>query len=113
MYWSLTYIEGQHTNVANSAVRQASKITIEEARQILHLPESASLEDALQKYKYLYEKNEEVGARYIQGRVYRAMERIEMEHGGGPITGGGAYGSGQQQSDEAQQQKAKSDKVDT
>ena len=45
------------------------------------------MEEALQKYKHLYEKNGEAGATYIQGRVYRAMERLEMENGGGPITG--------------------------
>lgn len=50
----------------------------------------------MKRYKYLYEKNEEAGARYIQGKVYRAIERIEIEHGGGPVTGGGAYGSGEQ-----------------
>ena len=71
---------------ATRAVR-GSKISLEEARAILNLPAGASLEDALQRYRYLYEKNEEAGASYIQGRVYRAMERVEGEHGGGPITG--------------------------
>ena len=72
---------------ASKAFTRGSRISLAEARQILHLPDNATMEEALQKYKHLYEKNGEAGATYIQGRVYRAMERLEMENGGGPITG--------------------------
>ena len=92
--------EGQHSEAVKGAARavRGSKISLEEARAILNLPASASLEDALQRYRHLYEKNEEAGASYIQGRVYRAMERLEGEYGGGPITGWKGGGDEQQSS---------------
>ena len=97
--------EGQHSEAVKGAARavRGSKISLEEARAILNLPAGASLEEALQRYRNLYEKNEEAGASYIQGRVYRAMERLEGEYGGGPITGWKRAEQGGEQQDRGRQ----------
>lgn len=74
----------------------------------MNLPDSAGLEDAISRYKHLYEANEKAGATYIQGKVYRAMERIEVEHGGGPITGS-QDGATNERTDESQSSKTTGD----
>ncbi len=55
----------------------------------------------LQKYNYLFERNEKDGTFYLQSKVYRARERLEQEWG---VNLEEASGQRQQQAAEAQQQ---------
>lgn len=61
-------------------------MTVQEAEQILNLPESTSLDDLDNKmlrthYDHLFSVNEKSkgGSFYLQSKVYRAKERIERE----------------------------------
>ncbi|KAI8544107.1 hypothetical protein RHMOL_Rhmol08G0269600 [Rhododendron molle] len=60
---------------------RATKIMAEpEARQILGVTERSSWEEILQKYDHLFEKNAKNGSFYLQSKVHRAKECLEMEY---------------------------------
>ncbi|KAL8122447.1 mitochondrial import inner membrane translocase subunit PAM16 like 2-like [Apium graveolens] len=72
----------KHSGVAQETlqnVRNASKgMTEQEARQILGASVESSWEDVLQKYNTLFENNAKVGSFYLQSKVHRAKESLEM-----------------------------------
>ncbi|XP_058226506.1 mitochondrial import inner membrane translocase subunit PAM16 like 2 [Rhododendron vialii] len=71
---------GVAQEAAQNIIR-ATKIMAEpEARQILGVTERSSWEEILQKYDYLFEKNAKNGSFYLQSKVHRAKECLEMEY---------------------------------
>ncbi|CAL5444342.1 unnamed protein product [Camellia sinensis] len=62
-------------------VRRVSKIMAEpEARQILGVTEHSSWEEILQKYDSLFERNAKTGSFYLQSKVHRAKECLEVAY---------------------------------
>ncbi|WMV40374.1 hypothetical protein MTR67_033759 [Solanum verrucosum] len=70
--------------VAQEAVqnmKRASKtMTDVEARQILGVTENASWEEIMQRYDNLFERNAKNGSFYLQSKVHRAKECLEVIH---------------------------------
>ncbi|KAL2462308.1 Protein Transporter [Abeliophyllum distichum] len=69
------------TGVAQEAVqniRKSSQITTAEARQILGVTEHSSWEEILQRYDNLFEQNAKNGSFYLQSKVHRAKECLEI-----------------------------------
>ncbi|TPX34009.1 hypothetical protein SmJEL517_g03248 [Synchytrium microbalum] len=72
------------TNAASrsaDAITRTTGMTIEEAAQILNVKREANLEEVMKKYEHLFKSNEPStgGSFYIQSKVFRARERLEME----------------------------------
>ncbi|KAI8894665.1 Pam16-domain-containing protein [Globomyces pollinis-pini] len=65
---------------ADPATR-ATGMTIEEAKKILNVEGEVSKDNLLQKYEKLFKVNDpkEGGSFYIQSKVFRAKERIDLE----------------------------------
>ncbi|KAL6996829.1 hypothetical protein U1Q18_006958 [Sarracenia purpurea var. burkii] len=64
-------------------IRRASKIMAEpEARQILGVTEHSSWEEILQKYDNLFEQNAKNGSFYLQSKVHRAKECLQVIYQG-------------------------------
>ncbi|CAN6804191.1 unnamed protein product [Brassica oleracea] len=64
-----------------NAVRKAGKaINAQEARQILGVTEQTSWEEILLKYDKLFENNAKAGSFYLQSKVVRAKECLEVVH---------------------------------
>ncbi|KAL7179709.1 hypothetical protein ACSBR1_043004 [Camellia fascicularis] len=62
-------------------VRRVSKIMAEpEARQILGVTKHSSWEEILQKYDSLFERNAKTGSFYLQSKVHRAKECLEVAY---------------------------------
>ncbi|CAH2063563.1 unnamed protein product [Thlaspi arvense] len=62
-----------------NTVRKAGKaINEQEARQILGVTEKTSWEEILQKYDKLFENNAKAGSFYLQSKVLRAKECLEV-----------------------------------
>ena len=88
--------DGQKNGVGAEAARAAAGLgrktmSAQEARQILGLPDDASLDDVTKKYAHLFEANEKSGTFYLQSKVHRAKEALETELRGG---GGGTDSAG-------------------
>ncbi|KAL2514594.1 Protein Transporter [Forsythia ovata] len=69
------------TGVAQEAVqniRKSSQITEAEARQILGVTEHSSWKEVLQRYDNLFEQNAKNGSFYLQSKVHRAKECLEI-----------------------------------
>lgn len=69
-------------NAVKDAITRNTGITVEEACQILNLKkESLVLEEVLSRHKTMFESNDPAkgGSFYIQSKVLRAKERLEME----------------------------------
>ncbi|KAG5463474.1 MAG: Pam16-domain-containing protein [Olpidium bornovanus] len=72
---------------ANAAPRTASNLTrqtgmtIEEARQILNVRKDSDVQEINKKYEHLFRANEQSqgGSPYLQAKVFRAKERIDLE----------------------------------
>ncbi|KAG2221478.1 hypothetical protein INT45_005019 [Circinella minor] len=66
---------------AVDALTRKTGMSIEEACQILNVTKEAELEKILKNYEHLFNVNETAkgGSFYIQSKVVRAKERIEME----------------------------------
>ncbi|XP_044741820.1 mitochondrial import inner membrane translocase subunit tim16-like [Chrysoperla carnea] len=54
-------------------------ITLDEAKQILNVETIDDPKLIEERYKKLFEANEKVGSFYLQSKVFRARERINME----------------------------------
>eukprot|EP00250_Pteridium_aquilinum_P005110 c15253_g1_i1 orf=418-765(-) len=69
------------TGVAQEAVQNLTKsskaMTEQEARMILGLSEKTTVEEMLQKYENLFERNAKSGSFYLQSKVQRAKECLE------------------------------------
>lgn len=71
---------GSHT--VKDAVSRSTGITVEEACQILNLKkESVTLEEVLKRHETMFANNDPAkgGSFYLQSKVFRAKERMEME----------------------------------
>ncbi|XP_010547788.1 PREDICTED: mitochondrial import inner membrane translocase subunit Tim16-like [Tarenaya hassleriana] len=70
------------TGVAHEAVqniKRGSKVMAEpEARQILGVAENSSWEEVVKKYDSLFERNAQNGSFYLQSKVHRAKECLEV-----------------------------------
>lgn len=67
-------------------------MTLEEARLILGVESTASLEEVMVRYQKMFEANEKAGSFYLQSKIHRAKERIEKEflgEGGDDAANGG------------------------
>lgn len=60
-----------------------NQVSLEEARQILGIGESATWEEIEARFKKAFEANEKSGSFYLQSKIYRAHERLEEEFAGG------------------------------
>jgi import inner membrane translocase subunit TIM16 len=62
-------------------ISQRTGMTLDEASKILDIPPNAPLEDIVKKYETLYNANEESqgGSFYLQSKIVRARERLELE----------------------------------
>ncbi|GAU16332.1 hypothetical protein TSUD_116810 [Trifolium subterraneum] len=73
------------TNASKNGVAQEtiqntirkSRITEQEARQILGVTEETPWEDIIKKYERMFENNAKNGSFYLQSKVYRAKEYLE------------------------------------
>lgn len=69
-------------NAVKDAISRNTGLTVEEACQILNIKkENVKLEDVLARHKVMFDSNEpsKGGSFYIQSKVFRAKERLEME----------------------------------
>lgn len=71
---------GSHKTRAERLSNVKSGITLEEAKQILNV-DKLDKTDIEKKYEMLFKANEKAngGSFYIQSKVFRAKERIDME----------------------------------
>lgn len=84
--------DASKTGMTAEGLKQASRvkknqISLEEAREILGVGESATWEEIEARFKKAFEANEKSGSFYLQSKIYRAHERLEeefVEDGGGP-----------------------------
>jgi hypothetical protein len=75
-----------------------SKISVEEARMILGVDAAATREEITKRFEHLMKVNEEHGTFYLQSKIFRAKERLDLELGpeeGGTAGAGGAGPQGQ------------------
>ena len=56
-------------------------MSVNEAMQILHTSKEPTLEEITKKYEHLFKANEPSagGSFYLQSKVYRAKERLDLE----------------------------------
>ncbi|KAI8910648.1 Pam16-domain-containing protein [Powellomyces hirtus] len=66
---------------ALDATTRKTGISVEEAAQILNVERTASMEEISKSYEHLFKQNnpKEGGSFYLQSKVYRAKERLDME----------------------------------
>ncbi|OLL25171.1 Mitochondrial import inner membrane translocase subunit tim16 [Neolecta irregularis DAH-3] len=67
---------------AKDSITQKTGITSEEACQILDVPkDKISLDGVMKRYEKLFTMNEPKngGSQYLQAKIFRARERLEME----------------------------------
>lgn len=62
----------------NLAAKSSKVMTEQEARMILGISENTSVEEMLQKYENLFERNAKSGSFYLQSKVQRARECLEV-----------------------------------
>lgn len=80
--------DASKSGVTAEGLKQASRVkknqvSLEEARQILGIGESATWEEIEARFKKAFEANEKSGSFYLQSKIYRAHERLEEEFAGG------------------------------
>ncbi|CAK8576827.1 unnamed protein product [Lathyrus sativus] len=63
--------------IQNTIRKASTKITEQEARQILGVTEETPWEDIIKKYEKMFENNAKNGSFYLQSKVYRAKECLE------------------------------------
>ncbi|KAK4784410.1 hypothetical protein SAY86_018778 [Trapa natans] len=74
---------GTAQEAMQNTIRRASKaMTEQEARQILGIQEGAAWEEILKKYDVLFERNAKNGSFYLQSKVHRAKECLEVVYRG-------------------------------
>eukprot|EP00053_Salpingoeca_punica_P003810 m.45302 g.45302 ORF g.45302 m.45302 type:complete len:134 (-) comp12430_c0_seq1:182-583(-) len=72
------------SNSSEAAARaRIGQMDLEEARKILNVEKNASWEEITKKYDHMFKVNEKSngGSFYLQSKIYRAKERMEMEFG--------------------------------
>ncbi|XP_048779177.1 mitochondrial import inner membrane translocase subunit Tim16-like [Ostrea edulis] len=72
---------GGRQGARRAANDSATGITLQEAKQILNVSNSEDLEAIEKNYQHLFEVNDKAkgGSLYLQSKVYRAKERMDME----------------------------------
>ncbi|KAJ1953599.1 mitochondrial import inner membrane translocase subunit TIM16 [Dispira parvispora] len=86
------FVEAYKQAAANSANRHAARgagdavtrrtgITIDEACQILNVKKDTPIEEVTKKYNTLFKLNDPKsgGTLYLQSKIFRAKERLELE----------------------------------
>ncbi|KAI8819237.1 Pam16-domain-containing protein [Fimicolochytrium jonesii] len=63
------------------AATRKTGISVEEAAQILNVDRQASAEEMLKSYEHLFKQNDPKsgGSFYLQSKVFRAKERLELD----------------------------------
>ncbi|KAK4754465.1 hypothetical protein SAY87_002569 [Trapa incisa] len=70
---------GAAQEAMQNTIRRAGKVmTEQEARQILGVSEETAWEEILKKYDVLFERNAKNGSFYLQSKVHRAKECLEV-----------------------------------
>ncbi|KAG0251421.1 mitochondrial import inner membrane translocase subunit TIM16 [Mortierella polycephala] len=71
---------GSKTAAADAATRKAG-MTVDEAMNILNITKEADLAKVVKNYQHLFKVNDKAvgGSFYLQSKVVRAKERLEME----------------------------------
>ncbi|KAL7752049.1 mitochondrial import inner membrane translocase subunit TIM16 [Sorochytrium milnesiophthora] len=74
---------GAASGNSSDAITRQTGIALDEAVQILNIPKSATKEEVLKKYEHLFHVNSPAqgGSFYLQGKIFRAKERWELEFG--------------------------------
>ncbi|KAJ3292598.1 mitochondrial import inner membrane translocase subunit TIM16 [Borealophlyctis nickersoniae] len=64
-----------------AAIDRKLNMTADEAAQILNVGKEPSMEDIVKRYETLFKANDPAtgGSFYLQSKVFRAKERLEME----------------------------------
>ncbi|XP_061188318.1 mitochondrial import inner membrane translocase subunit Tim16-like [Saccostrea echinata] len=72
---------GGRQGARRAANDTVSGISLQEAKQILNVNNLEDVETIEKNYKHLFEVNDKAkgGSLYLQSKVYRAKERIDME----------------------------------
>ncbi|KAI1310247.1 hypothetical protein EDD11_003832 [Mortierella claussenii] len=72
---------GGSKTAAADAVTRKTGMTVEEAMNILNITKEADLAKIVRNYEHLYKVNDKTvnGSFYLQSKVVRAKERLEME----------------------------------
>ncbi|GAB1598844.1 mitochondrial import inner membrane translocase subunit Tim16-like [Argonauta hians] len=72
---------GGRRGTRRAADDNVTGITLSEAKNILNVTELTDLETINKNYKHLFETNDKLkgGSFYLQSKVFRAKERIDME----------------------------------
>ncbi|KAL4190264.1 hypothetical protein AMTRI_Chr07g23830 [Amborella trichopoda] len=80
---------GVAQEAVTNTIRRAGTMTELEARQILGVTENTSWEEVLKKYDALFERNAKSGSFYLQSKVHKAKEYLEVVYQtkGGAQTG--------------------------
>ncbi|KAF9922323.1 hypothetical protein FBU30_007588 [Linnemannia zychae] len=67
--------------VAADAITRKTGMTVDEAMNILNITKDADLAKIVKNYQHLYKVNDKTvnGSFYLQSKVVRAKERLEME----------------------------------
>ncbi|KAJ1930367.1 mitochondrial import inner membrane translocase subunit TIM16 [Tieghemiomyces parasiticus] len=78
------YKQAAATNAAKSsadAVTRQTGLTLDEASQILNVKKNASAEEFMKHYETMFKANDPKsgGSFYLQSKVVRAKERLELE----------------------------------
>lgn len=69
------------TNMRSAATDALTGMTLQEAKQILHVDNITDVEAVAKKYEHLFSVNDKSkgGSFYVQSKVFRAKERIDQE----------------------------------
>jgi import inner membrane translocase subunit TIM16 len=75
--------EAASTRAGASPITRKTGMTLDEAEKILNVNSTAPVEEVVKRYKGLFEANDpkKGGSFYLQSKVFRAKERIELERG--------------------------------
>jgi len=70
---------GVHQGGAASTFRGTKKMDLTEAYDILGVSDKTPWPEVVKKFEHLYGVNERLGSFYLQSKVFRAKERLELE----------------------------------
>lgn len=83
--WGQALVNAQKTGVAQEASKTVSKAAAKgmataEAQMILGVKDGAPWGEVVNRFKHLFEINEKHGSFYLQSKVYRARESLEVQY---------------------------------
>jgi import inner membrane translocase subunit TIM16 len=93
------HADASKSGMTAEGLKQASKVkknqvSLEEARQILGIGESATWEEIEARFRKAFEANEKNGSFYLQSKIFRAHERLQDEYQVGEEGGDGPQKEG-------------------